>query len=53
MKALLYNTVVRPTLLHGCETWPVSARDETRKRNDNDRYEDGATDDGREPSGTS
>ena len=30
MKLLTYQTVVRPTLLYGCETWPMSVKDEKR-----------------------
>ena len=30
MKLLIYQTVIRPTLLYGCETWPMVAKDETR-----------------------
>ena len=28
MKLLIYQTVVRPTLLYGFETWPMSVKDE-------------------------
>ena len=28
MKLLIYQTVIRPTLLYGCETWPMSVKDE-------------------------
>ena len=28
MKVLIYQTVIRPTLLYGCETWPMSVKDE-------------------------
>ena len=30
LKILIYQTVIRPTLLYGCETWPMSVRDEKR-----------------------
>ena len=30
MKLLIYQTVIRPTLLYGCETWPMSVKDEKR-----------------------
>ena len=26
----IYQTVIRPTLLYGCETWPMSVKDERR-----------------------
>ena len=29
-KLLVYQTVIRPTLLYGCETWPMSVKDEKR-----------------------
>ncbi len=29
-KLLIYQTVIRPTLLYGCETWPMSVKDEKR-----------------------
>ena len=28
LKFLIYETVIRPTLLYGCETWPMSVQDE-------------------------
>ena len=28
LKLLIYQTVIRPTLLYGCETWPMSVKDE-------------------------
>ena len=28
LKLLLYQTVIRPNLLYGCETWPMSVKDE-------------------------
>ena len=28
LKILIYQTVIRPTLLYGCETWPMSVKDE-------------------------
>ena len=30
MKLLIYQTVIRRTLLYGCETWPMSVKDEKR-----------------------
>ena len=30
LKILIYQTVTRPTLLYGCETWPMSVKDERR-----------------------
>ena len=30
LKILIYQTVIRPTLLYGCETWPMSVNDERR-----------------------
>ena len=27
LKLLVYQTVIRPTLLYGCETWPMSVKD--------------------------
>ena len=30
LKLLIYQTVIRPTLLYGCETWPTSVKDEKR-----------------------
>ena len=30
LKLLTYQTVIRPTLLYGCETWPMSVKDEKR-----------------------
>ena len=30
LKLLIYETVIRPTLLYGCETWPMSVKDEKR-----------------------
>ena len=30
LKILIYQTVIRPTLLYGCETWPMSVKDEMR-----------------------
>ena len=30
LKILIYQTVIRPTLLYGCETWPMSVKDERR-----------------------
>ena len=27
---MIYQTAVRPTMLYGCETWPVSVKDEKR-----------------------
>ena len=30
LKILIYQTVIRPTLLYGCETWPMSVKDEKR-----------------------
>ena len=30
LKLLLYQTVIRQTLLYGCETWPMSVKDEKR-----------------------
>ena len=30
LKLLIYQTVIRPTLLYGCESWPMSVRDEKR-----------------------
>ena len=29
-KLLIYQTVIRPTLLYGCETWPMSVKAEER-----------------------
>ena len=26
LKLLIYQTVIRPTLLYGCETWPISVK---------------------------
>ena len=31
LKLLIYQTVIRPTLLYGCETWPMSVKYETRR----------------------
>ena len=28
LKLLIYQTAIRPTLLYGCETWPMSVKDE-------------------------
>ena len=30
LKILIYQTVIRLTLLYGCETWPMSVKDERR-----------------------
>ena len=30
LKILIYQSVIRPTLLYGCETWPMSVKDERR-----------------------
>ena len=30
LKILIYQTVIRPTLLYGCETWPMSVKYERR-----------------------
>ena len=30
LKLLIYQTVIRATLLYGCETWPMSVKDEKR-----------------------
>ena len=30
LKLLLYQTVIIPTLVYGCETWPMSIKDEQR-----------------------
>ena len=30
LNLLIYHTVIRPTLLYGCETWPMSVKDEKR-----------------------
>ena len=30
IQLLVYQTVIRPTLLYGCETWPMSVKDEKR-----------------------
>ena len=30
LKLLIYQAVIRPTLLYGCETWPMSVKDEKR-----------------------
>ena len=30
LKLLIYRTVIRPTLLYRCETWPMSVKDEKR-----------------------
>ena len=30
LKLLIYQTVIRPTFLFGCETWPMSVKDEKR-----------------------
>ena len=30
LKLLIYQTVIRPTLLYGCETRPMSVKDERR-----------------------
>ena len=30
LKLLIYQTVIRPTLLYRCETWPMSVKDEKR-----------------------
>ena len=30
LKFLIYQTVIRPTLLYGCETWPMPVKDEKR-----------------------
>ena len=39
MDAVIYKTVFRSALLYGCETWPMSVKDE--KANVIDRDEDG------------
>ena len=48
LKILIYQTVIRPTLLYGCETWPISVKDEKR-RHGNKRDENGAMGNGGEP----
>ena len=30
VKLLVYQTVIRLNLLYGCETWPMSVKDEKR-----------------------
>ena len=30
LKILIYRKVIRPTLLYGCETWPMSVKDDRR-----------------------
>ena len=30
LKLLIYQMMIRPTLLYGCETWPMSVKDEER-----------------------
>ena len=30
LKILIYQTVIRPTLLYGCETWSMPVKDERR-----------------------
>ena len=30
LKILIYQTVIRSTLLYGCETWPMSVKDKKR-----------------------
>ena len=32
MKCLIYQTGIRPTLLYGCETWPLSVKDEKQQK---------------------
>ena len=31
LKILIYQTVIRPTLLYGCETWPMSVTEKDGK----------------------
>ena len=50
MKVPIYQTVVRPTLLYGCETWQMLAKDEQRMPA---TYKDGAMGNGCEPAATS
>ena len=45
----IYQTVIRPTLLYGCETWTMSVKDEQRMRYANNRDENGAMGNGCEP----
>ena len=49
-KLPIYQTVVRPTLLYGFETWPMSVKDE--KAYGNNRDGDGAMGNGCEPTGS-
>ena len=39
LKILIYQTVIRPTLLYGCETWPMSVKDERRMATSQHRLE--------------
>ena len=32
MKIRIYKTIVLPTVLYGCETWPLALREECRLR---------------------
>ena len=50
LKLLIYHTVIRPTLLYGCETWPMSVKYEKRIGNNID--ENGAMCNGSEPART-
>ena len=47
MKILIYQTVIRPILLYGCETWPMSV-----KAYGNNRDENGTMGNWGEPVGT-
>ena len=42
LKILIYQTVIQPTLLYGCETWPMSV-------SGNNRDENGAMGNGSQP----
>ena len=52
MKLLIYQTVIRPTLLYDCDTSPMSVKDK-KKTYGNNRDENGAMGNVREPVGTS
>ena len=51
IKILIFQTVVRPTLLYGFEPWPMSAK--RRKVNGHNIDDDCADCNGCEPAGTS
>jgi hypothetical protein len=32
IKTIIYRTIIFPVVLYGCETWPLTLRDEIRPR---------------------